>query len=81
MMLSVIPSFVGSLRHFPGRDGSSASGSVTQTRNRKRSGGTQWVILHHWVPLEVHRRPISSTESDATSLKIIQSNTSCERNR
>ena len=81
MMLSVIPSFVGSLRHFSGRDDSSAPDSVAQNRNRERSGGIQWAILHHWVPLEVHRRPISSTESDATSLKIIQSNTSCERNR
>ncbi len=73
MMLSVIPSFVGSLWHFSGRDDSSAPDSVEQNCNRERSCGIQWAILHHWVPLEVHRRPIPGTESDATSLKCGQS--------
>ena len=48
---------------------SSASDSVTQNRNRTRSGGTQYGKMTHWVPLEVPRRPIAVTESDAKSLK------------
>ena len=47
----------------------SASDSVTQNRNRRRSGGTQYSKMTHWVPLEVPRRPIPDTESDAKSLK------------
>ena len=27
--------------------------------------------MTHWVPLEVHRRPIPSTESNARSLKTV----------
>ena len=46
---------------------SSASDSVTQNRNRERSGGTQYSKMTHWVPLEVPRRPITVTESDAKS--------------
>ena len=52
---------------------SSASGSVTQNRNRTRSGGTQYSKMTHWVTLEVPRRPIPVTESDAKSLKCRQS--------
>ena len=48
---------------------SSASDSVTQNRNRERSGGTQYSKMTHWVPLEVPRRPITVTESDAKSLE------------
>lgn len=46
---------------------SSASDSVPQNRNRTRSGGTQYSKMTHWVPLEVPRRPIPGTESDAKS--------------
>lgn len=33
--------------------------------------GTQDSKMTHWVPLEVHRRPIPSPESNARSLKTV----------
>ena len=54
---------------------SSASGSVTQNRNRTRSGGTQYSKMTHWVTLEVPRRPIPVTESDAKSLNADKAKT------